>query len=326
MVLNKVNRAFVTGGSGKIGKHLVSLLLRENFDIKILSRNDLTSWQNQNRVKVVKADLLDKNILTKELSEDDYVFHLAVHQGVDRFDWETFFKVNVLGTEVLLESCLKKKVKKVICVSSIVVFESTGQNEQDEKMHLIDAKRSDHYAASKVEALKRTRNFVAKTKGLLPIITVFPSMVIDLNDFNSSRPTNKSFLQSFFWDKIGGGIPGGVINRIGRGNRILNYVIIEDLVQGLLLAAYNGNSGEEYILGGENITAQGYLKALTDRTKKKVLPLRVPVFPFRVIYLFRNILKLPPVISIIVQNITKDYFLSSKKAKKKLGYNPERKL
>ena len=33
MVLNKVNRAFVTGGSGKIGKHLVSLLLRENFDI-----------------------------------------------------------------------------------------------------------------------------------------------------------------------------------------------------------------------------------------------------------------------------------------------------
>ena len=98
------------------------------------------------------------------------------------------------------------------------------------------------------------------------------------------------------------------------------------MVQGLLLAAYNGNSGEEYILGGENITAQGYLKALTDRTKKKVLPLRVPVFPFRVIYLFRNILKLPPVISIIVQNITKDYFLSSKKAKKKLGYNPERKL
>ena len=125
---------------------------------------------------------------------------------------------------------------------------------------------------------------------------------------------------------MGGGVPGGIINLIGKGRRIFNYVLIEDLVKGLLLAAEKGSSGEEYILGGANITAKNYLKILVSKRKKKAFPFRIPIFPFKIICLFNNIFKLPPIIAIIAHSLSKDCFFSSKKAIGELGYNPKGKL
>jgi len=158
------------------------------------------------------------------------------------------------------------------------------------------------------------------------LVTVFPSMVVDVEDFNASAPTTAPFLQRFLWEKVGGGVPGGIMNLIGQGSRILNYVLMEDLVKGLLLAAEKGRSGGEYILGGTNITAKNYLKLLANRRKKKVFPFRIPVFPFKIIFLFNNIFNLPPIITIITHGLSGDCFFSSKKAMSELGYNPRKTL
>jgi dihydroflavonol-4-reductase/farnesol dehydrogenase len=125
---------------------------------------------------------------------------------------------------------------------------------------------------------------------------------------------------------VGGGVPGGILNLIGEGGRILNYVLMEDLVKGLLLAAEKGCSGEEYILGGANITAKNYLKLLVSKKRKKVFPFRIPVFPFKIIFLFNNIFKLPVIIAIIANSLSRDCFFSSKKAMSELGYNPKERL
>jgi nucleoside-diphosphate-sugar epimerase len=151
-------------------------------------------------------------------------------------------------------------------------------------------------------------------------------MVIDVDDFNASAPSTAPFLQRFLWEKVGGGVPGGIMNLIGEGRRILNYVLMEDLVKGLLLAAEKGSSGEEYILGGENITAKNYLKLLVSKNRRKVFPFRIPVFPFKFIFLFNNIFKLPAIIVIIARSLSRDCFFSSKKAISELGYNPKGKL
>jgi dihydroflavonol-4-reductase/farnesol dehydrogenase len=316
-------QAFVTGGNGKIGRHLVSLLLTAQYDVKVLTRSSNTPWRAESSVQVIKGDLLDKDILMQEILKDSYVFHLAVHQDISDSNREKFFRTNVLGTEILLEICLKKKVKNLVCVSSIVIFQNTGKTERNEKWSLRDSVNHDHYATTKLEALISTRKFYSNNKDALPLVTVFPSMVLDLEDFNSSTPTTAPFLQRFLWEKVGGGVPGGIINLIGKGSRIFNYVLIEDLVKGLLLAAEKGRSGEEYILGGANITAKNYLKFLVSRINKKVFPFRIPVFPFKIIFLFNSIFKLPPIIVIIAHSISRDCFFSSNKAKIELGYNPK---
>ena len=319
-------QAFVTGGNGKIGRHLVSLLLKEKYDVKVLTRSGNTPWGKNSSVKVIKGDLLDKDILMREILNDSYVFHLAVHQDISDPNRENFFRTNVFGTEVLLETCLKKTIKNLVCVSSIVIFKNTGKIERNEKWFLRNFNNHDHYATTKLEALISARKFYSKNKDGLPLVTVFPSMVVDLEDFNASAPTTAPFLQRFLWKKVGGGVPGGIINLIGKGRRIFNYVLMEDLVKGLLLAAEKGRSGEEYILGGSNITAQNYLKLLVSRRKKKVFPFRIPVFPFKIIFLFNNIFKLPAIIVIIAHSLSRDCFFSSKKAISELGYNPKGKL
>jgi len=321
MTLTK-KQAFVTGGNGKIGRHLVSLLLAEQYDVKVLTRSQNTPWHKISSVKVIKGDLLDKDILMREILKDSYVFHLAVHQDISDSNRENFFKTNVLGTEVLLETCLKKKIKKLVCVSSIIIFKNTGKIERNEKWFLRDFKNLDHYATTKLEALISTRKYYKNNQDTLPLVTVFPSMVVDVDDFNASAPITAPFLHRFLWGKVGGGVPGGIINLIGEGRRILNYVLIKDFVKGLLLAAEKGSSGEEYILGGANITAKNYLKLLVSRRKKKVFPFRIPIFPFKVIFLFNNIFKLPPIITIITHSLSRDCFFSSKKAIDELGYNP----
>jgi dihydroflavonol-4-reductase/farnesol dehydrogenase len=319
-------QAFVTGGNGKIGRHLVSLLLTEQYDVKVLTRSGNVPWHKKSGVKVIKGDLLDKDILMREILKDSYVFHLAVHQDVSDSNRENFFRTNVLGTEILLETCLGKKVKKLVCVSSIVIFKNTKKTKRNEKWSLRDLSNHDHYATTKLEALISTRKFYSNNKDALPLVTVFPSMVVDVDDFNASAPTTVPFLQRFLWEKVGGGVPGGIINLIGKGRRIINYVLMEDLVKGLLLAAEKGGSGEEYILGGTNITAKNYLKLMVSRRKKKVFPFRIPVFPFKIIFLFIHIFKPPPIITIIAHSLSRDCFFSSKKAISQLGYNPKGQL
>ena len=103
--------AFVTGGTGKIGRHLVTLLLKEQFNVKVLTRSSNTPWGVGSGVQVIKGDLLDKDILMREILKDSYVFHLAAHQDVSDSNRENFFRTNVLGTEVLLKACLEKKNK-----------------------------------------------------------------------------------------------------------------------------------------------------------------------------------------------------------------------
>jgi dihydroflavonol-4-reductase len=318
--------AFVTGGTGKIGRHLVSLLITEQFDVKVLTRSNKTLWRPGSGVQVIKGDILDKDILMREISKDSYVFHLAVHQNISDSNRENFFRTNVLGTEVLLRACLEKKIRRLVCVSSIVIFKNTRKIERNEKWFLRDHKNNDYYVTTKIESLISTRKLYNKNKNALPLVTVFPSMVIDVNDFNASAPSTAPFLQRFLWEKVGGGVPGGILNLIGKGGRILNYVLMEDLVKGLLLAAEKGCSGEEYILGGANITAKNYLKLLVSKKRKKVFPFRIPVFPFKIIFLFNNIFKLPVIIAIIANSLSRDCFFSSKKAMSELGYNPKERL
>jgi len=319
-------QAFVTGGNGKIGRHLVSLLLAEQYDVKVLTRSDNTPWGIKSDVEVIKGDLLDKDILMREILKDSYVFHLAVHQDISDSNRENFFRTNVLGTELLLETCLGKKVKNLVYVSSIVIFKNTGKIERNEKWFLRNLKKNDHYATTKVEALISTRKFYNNNKDALPLVTVFPSMVVDVDDFNSSAPTTGTFVQRFLWEKVGGGVPGGIINLIGKGKRILNYVLVNDLVKGLLLAAEKGSSGEEYILGGANITSKNYLKLLVSRRNKKVFPFRIPVFPFKIIFLFNIVFKVPAIVAIVAHSLSRDCFFSSKKAISELGYNPKGRL
>jgi nucleoside-diphosphate-sugar epimerase len=111
----------------------------------------------------------------------------------------------------------------------------------------------------------------------------------------------------------------------GDGKSIGNYVFIDDVVEGHILAARYGRSGERYILGGENHSFRELFDIIGDVSGKRRILVSLPAG------LMKEIIKLVMFISKITGSspaITMDWIdkylnnwiMSSDKAVMELGY------
>ena len=314
---NDKKTVFVTGATGKIGRYLVPRLLSDGFSVKVLVRKNNFPLLDDERLQIFEGDITDKCLIKEAIQGCDYVFHLVVYQNNNDKRIDEFRHVNVEGTKTLLDACLGSSVKNIVYVSTAMVFKPTGKEQKGEDWVQKDICVEDFYVQTKIEAL----SYVRQLKDQLPIAIVYPTAVINLEDFSLTRPVLTG-IQKFLWEKVGGGIPGGLLCLIGPKNRIFNYVIVEDLIDGIILAGLRGIPGEEYILGGENISVEKYLLAAGKRLNKKIFPFRIPCLPFQMVHMCRHIIPIPKLVSLIAKNARVDMCFSSEKAKKTLGYVP----
>src|SRR5436309_653696 len=66
----------VTGGTGLLGKHLVSQLVRLGYHVRILSRHSPSS-ELAGSAKVITGDIRDGKLIEEALAGCDAVFHCA---------------------------------------------------------------------------------------------------------------------------------------------------------------------------------------------------------------------------------------------------------
>lgn len=115
----KKRKAFVTGGNGFVGSHLVDYLLKNDFDVTCLVRKSSNlQWLKGKEITIINGGFDDIAALESALQGMNYVFHVAgVVKAKDRAD---YFKANVGNTKTLLDACLKNKetLEKVVIVSS----------------------------------------------------------------------------------------------------------------------------------------------------------------------------------------------------------------
>jgi CDP-glucose 4,6-dehydratase len=118
---------FVTGGTGLVGAWLVQKLVAAGADVVCLVRDwvpqsELVRTRLIERVKVVRGDIREQNLLERVLGEYeiDTVFHLAAQTIVtiaNRNPVSTF-ESNIAGTWNLLEACRRSPTIKQIVVAS----------------------------------------------------------------------------------------------------------------------------------------------------------------------------------------------------------------
>jgi len=119
---------FVTGGTGLVGSWLLRRLVEAGADVVCLVRDwvpqsELVRSRWIERVKVVRGDIRDRELLERTLGEYeiDTVIHLAAQTIVtiaNRNPLSTF-ETNVAGTWNLMEACRRSpKVKQVVVASS----------------------------------------------------------------------------------------------------------------------------------------------------------------------------------------------------------------
>lgn len=100
-----MEKILVTGSFGFIGKKIVNRLDKAKV---ITDSNNSERIDLQNREQVMRLD------------STDMVIHLGGKTPQDELKWSEYFDNNVIGTLNVLEYCIKKKVKKMIYVSSYV--------------------------------------------------------------------------------------------------------------------------------------------------------------------------------------------------------------
>jgi UDP-glucose 4-epimerase len=128
-------KAFITGGAGFIGSHLVDTLLKNNYSVTVydnLSSGDKSFIQHhlkQKEFTFIQADLLNRKRVKKELQGHDVVFHLAANPHVRLGETQTDLDLNqgIIATYNVLEGMRQNHIKKIVFSSSSVVYGETTE-------------------------------------------------------------------------------------------------------------------------------------------------------------------------------------------------------
>ena len=116
-------------------------------DVVVLARGDYPELKALGAT-LVRADITDLPAITEAAAGCDVVFHTAAKAGVWG-SYKSYYKPNVVGTEMLLAACLATRVPKLVFTGSpSVVFD--GRDQVDGTSALPYAKPpSSHYSATK---------------------------------------------------------------------------------------------------------------------------------------------------------------------------------
>ena len=260
-------KCMVTGATGFIGNRLVCELLKLGNEVHVLARSEKKVNQLYgNQVTFFEGDLWNTDIIQEASRNCDVVFHLAAFANIWSKDKMLAYKTNVTGTKNILDAALQNKIKKVVFTSSAAVFPPSENGEEIDETCTLPEKYYTDYETTKVQAEQLCLEYCSKG---LDVVLVNPPRVFGpglLNKSNSVTILIKKYINGNW--RI---IPG-------TGDAVGNYVFIDDVVNGHILAMKNGISGEKYILGGTNISFNGFFDLLTKVSGKNYRLFHLP-FP-----------------------------------------------
>jgi dTDP-L-rhamnose 4-epimerase len=128
-------RALVTGGAGLIGSHVVDLLRREGWIVRMLDnlepqthRHGRPAWIPQ-EIEFIEGDVRDREVIASALEGIDIVFHQAAYGGYMP-EIAKYVHVNSFGTALMLEVIREKNlpIQKIIVASSQAVYSEGAGN------------------------------------------------------------------------------------------------------------------------------------------------------------------------------------------------------
>jgi dihydroflavonol-4-reductase len=232
-------RVLVTGGTGFLGSQLVAALVGRGDLVRVLrrARSDLITLDGL-PVEHIIGDILDPDAVARAVEGCEWVFHVAGLSSYWRARREEIYRVNVEGTRIVMEACLRSGVRRVVHTSSIGAIGIPAQGTiGNEDTSFDEMSASFAYADSKRLAEEEVRHAVAQG---LPAVIVNPAVVIGAGDHYLISGSIVVELSRRWLPALP---PGGIC-----------VADVDAVVRGHIAAAQEGRVGDRYVLGGENLT------------------------------------------------------------------------
>jgi dTDP-glucose 4,6-dehydratase len=249
-----MTKILVTGGAGFIGSNFVYHMLAQHPDYHIVCVDCLTYAGNLSTLKTAlenphfhfyKTNICDREGIDKIFREEkpDAVVNFAAESHVDRSieTPEIFLQTNILGTQVMMDACLRHGNIRYHQVSTDEVYGDLPLDRPD----LLFTEQTPIHTSSPYSASKASADLLVqayhRTYGL-------PATI--------SRCSN-NYGPYHFPEKL---IPLMIANALndkplpvyGQGLNVRDWLYVEDHCQAIDLVLHHGRIGEVYNIGGHN--------------------------------------------------------------------------
>ncbi|NQY67378.1 MAG: SDR family oxidoreductase [Flavobacteriales bacterium] len=306
-------KIFVTGSTGYVGNKLVHRLAQEGEIVHALCRSKSKHHllQHQNIV-IIEGDIFDEEAVLKGMAGCYQVYHLAAYVGVWNKNRNEFYRVNVEGTKNILDKAIHSGVKRSVVTSTAGVFGPAITATVTEETTITIEPFTD-YEKSKREVEKIALSYCDKG---IEVVIVNPSRIYGPGIRGESNSVTK-MIDLYINGKW------RLIPENGEG--VGNYVFIDDVVNGHLLAMEKGRDGEKYILGGDNINYNELFRKIREVARVDYMLIKLPLWLMMVVAgqqkLFAELFGIKPFITPPwVRRYVHKWTLSCEKAEVELGY------
>lgn len=252
-------KAFVTGGTGFLGRRLCESLQEDGWHVTAFGRNEVCGLRLQEQgIRFYKGDLENKADVEAAMHGASHVFHCgALASPWGRY--KNFYNSNVIATQNVVDACHQHDIARLTHVSTPSIY--VAKNDQ------LGIKESDplprcpinHYAHTKLLA----EGIVdAGSQNGLEAITIRPQAIFGPEDPN-------------IFPRMIRACRRGYLPIIGSGNNLIDITYIDNVVDALkcCITAPKQALGQKYnITNGEPQGLYDLLKRIFDKIGMPLAP------------------------------------------------------
>lgn len=228
-------QVFITGGSGFLGGSLIRKLVDAGVSVKALARSERSAARVEALgATAVRGDIVDKRSMAAGMQGCDVVYHLAAWYQIGSAETHLAEHINVDGTRNVLTLAGELSIPKIVYTSTIAVYGDTKGELVDENF------RMDGPFATEYDRTKWLAHYEVALPLIeqgLPIVIVQPGAIFGPGDTSTIHDIMQLWYQG--WLPV---VPGP--------ETAFCWSHVDDIAQGLMLAAEKGVVGESYNLTG----------------------------------------------------------------------------
>jgi farnesol dehydrogenase len=265
-------------------------------------------------VVLFKGDILDKSSLEKAMHKCEEAYHTAAFAGVWARDTSLIYRLNVDGAMLVIETAGKLGIRRMVVTSTAGIL---GPSDKA-AVHEASPPPASFFTDYEASKFRLEQQLLGRTDPDPEVVIVNPTRVFGPGILSESNGLTRLIRQ--YMEGRWNFIPGS-------GNRTGNYVSVEDVVSGHLLAMEKGKPGERYVLGGENISYNqlfAWIREASGVDQKLIrIPLRIMLAAAGMFTFYSRLTGRPPLITPgLVRKFNHNWIVSSEKAMRELGYEP----